>query len=185
MMKQTVNAVRYGFLQWSDQLLNRGLQGVILILILFVMIGCSGNLRWRRNAANTAASVDSIPQVIGRIRADTVNRQIMNLLDEEYALVANLVIGNIVKSQLSLYEGRYREAEQLLLQAQNWLSSPDVLIALGNVFEVQGLTKKADSCWLEAWKLDSLVDRRAIRLPRKPWLMPSHIDTASHSNSMK
>jgi hypothetical protein len=114
------------------------------------------------------------------LRRDTVNRQIMNLLDEEYAFMANLVIGNLVKSQQAVYEGRYREAEQLLLQAHNWLNSPDVLISLGNVFEVQGMTKKADSCWIEAWKMDSLVERRAIRLPRKPWL--AEVETSLDSS---
>lgn len=163
--------------QWPDPRFHGWMLVVVLLMVLYLTWGCSRNLRWRRSTTNLGVTADSSLQTLGRVRADTVNRQIMNLLDEEYALLANLVIGNIVKSQQSLYEGRYREAEQLLLQANTWLSSPDVLIALGNVFEVQGFSKRADSCWLEAWKMDSLVERRAIRIPRKPWQTGSSADT--------
>jgi len=147
---------------------------LVFLLSIFaftqVFSGCAGTSRWKRDTGQEVSGKSSIQTSAGLIRRDTVNRQIVNLLDEEYAFMANLVIGNLVKSQQAVYEGRYREAEQLLLQAHNWLDSPDVLIALGNVFEVQGLTKRADSCWLAAWKMDSLVEQRAIRLPRKPWM---------------
>lgn len=156
---------------WSKMSENRNNNIVLLIIItiIYLLFGCTGTIRWRRDQSKFVTIKDSSRFESMPIRKDTVNRQIMNLLDEEYALLANLVIGNIVKSQQAVYEGRYREAERLLLQAQLWLASPDVLIALGNVYEVQGQSNRADSCWTEAWKLDSLVERRAIRLPRKPW----------------
>lgn len=138
--------------------------------LILQLCGCAGTTRWKRDAGQKLNENSRIQTSATPVRKDTVNRQIMNLLDEEYTFMTNLVIGNLVKSQQAVYEGRYREAEQLLMQAHNWLNSPDLLIALGNVFEVQGLTQRADSCWLEAWKMDSLVEHRAIRLPRKPWL---------------
>lgn len=155
--------------------------------IIEAISGCAGTSRWRRDAGQEIADKSRNQTSATPMRRDTVNRQIMNLLDEEYAFVANLVIGNLVKSQQAVYDGRYLEAEQLLLQAHNWLNSPDVLIALGNVFEVQGLSKRADSCWLAAWKMDSLVEHRAIRLPRKPWLAPveSPLDSSRHFENKK
>ncbi|MFM8492204.1 MAG: hypothetical protein ACKOA7_00535, partial [Bacteroidota bacterium] len=70
--------------QWPDPRFHGWMLVIVYLMVLYLTWGCSRNLRWRRSTTNLGVTADSSLQTLGRVRADTVNRQIMNLLDEEY-----------------------------------------------------------------------------------------------------
>lgn len=116
------------------------------------------------------AKKDSIPQ---QAKADTLTEDVKKLKAEQFMFLTNLIINNMVRAQQAAYDGRYTEAEKLLQQTLKWYPTADALMLLGSVYEVQGRTASADSCWLEARRLDPRFDERAIELPQRGGTTPS------------
>ena len=89
------------------------------------------------------------------------------LKEEQFNFLTNLIINNMVRAQQAAYDGRYEEAENLLLQTLKWYPTSDALLLLGSVYEVKGNSRAADSCWMEARRIDPEFDARTSELPRQ------------------
>lgn len=100
-------------------------------------------------------------------KVDTLSRDVQLLKEEQFNFLTNLIINNMVRAQQAAYDGRYTEAEKLLLQALKWHVTPDALMLLGSVYEVQGDARKADSCWAEAALIDPQLAARTADIPRQ------------------
>lgn len=145
-----------------------------VILILAVLIGLFEACNRKGMRIRTAgkdreenlkeeAKKDSIPIN----KPDSLTEDVKKLKAEQYMFLTNLIINNMVRAQQAAYDGRYSEAEKLLQQTLKWYPTADALMLLGSVYEVQGRIASADSCWLEARRLDPKFDERAIELPQR------------------
>lgn len=124
----------------------------------------------REENLKVEAKKDSIPQ---QAKSDSLTEDVKKLKAEQYMFLTNLIINNMVRAQQAAYDGRYSEAEKLLLQTLKWYPTADALMLLGSVYEVQGRSASADSCWLEARRLDPKFDDRAIELPQRGGSTPT------------
>jgi len=144
---------------------------LVLLLLLWILEACKSNkMRIRTYNAkknrmeNLKAAKDSVPEAP---MPDTLTKDVKMLKSEQYNFLTNLIINNMVRAQQAAYDGRYSEAEKLLLQTLKWYPTTDALLLLGSVYEVQGMSGSADSCWLEAQLLDPSLADRIPQLPRK------------------
>jgi tetratricopeptide (TPR) repeat protein len=142
-----------------------------LLLLIWILEACNSNkMRIRTYNAkknrmeNLKAAKDSVPEPP---KPDTLTKDVKMLKSEQYNFLANLIINNMVRAQQAAYDGRYSEAEKLLLQTLKWHATSDALMLLGSVYEVQGRSGSADSCWHEAQRLDPSLTDRIPELPRK------------------
>lgn len=146
----------------------------MLLVVITLLIGCSRNNSMRirtykkdkNRKENLQAAKDSIAKP-PEPKKDTLSKEVTLLKAEQYSFLTNLIINNMVRAQQAAYDGRYSEAEKLLLQTLRWYPTPDALMLLGSVYEVQGSSARADSCWLEAKRLDPRFESRTSELPRQ------------------
>jgi tetratricopeptide (TPR) repeat protein len=143
---------------------------LFLAVLLLLVEACKSNrmrIRTHRpgkdRMENLKAAADSTPAVA---KPDTLTKDVKMLKSEQYNFLANLIINNMVRAQQAAYDGRYSEAEKLLLQTLKWYPTSDALMLLGSVYEVQGRPSSADSCWQEARRLDPSLEERIADLPR-------------------
>lgn len=145
---------------------------VLLLVIVSLLVGCSRTgmrirtyKKEKNRKENMQASKDSLAKP-PEPKKDTLSKEVTLLKAEQYSFLTNLIINNMVRAQQAAYDGRYQEAEKLLLQTLRWYPTPDALMLLGSVYEVQGSPARADSCWLEAKKMDPRFESRTSELPR-------------------
>lgn len=143
---------------------------VVVLVLVMVLEACNRKSSMRIRTADPdkdrkenleKAAKDSLP----RPKKDSLTQEVIDLKNEQFNFLANLIINNMVRAQQAAYDGRYAEAEKLLLQTLKWYPTGDALMLLGSVYEVQGRTKSADSCWLEARRLDPTMDNRISDVP--------------------
>jgi tetratricopeptide (TPR) repeat protein len=146
---------------------------VLLLVVVTLLVGCSrSSMRIRtykkdkNRKENLQATKDSLAKP-PEPKKDTLSKEVTLLKAEQYSFLTNLIINNMVRAQQAAYDGRYAEAEKLLLQTLRWYPTPDALMLLGSVYEVQGSPARADSCWLEAKKMDPRFESRTSELPRQ------------------
>lgn len=144
----------------------------LLVVVVALLVGCSrSGMRIRTykkekgRMENLEAAKDTAKP---EPKKDTLTKEVTLLKAEQYSFLTNLIINNMVRAQQAAYDGRYTEAEKLLLQTLKWYPTPDALMLLGSVYEVQGSPQRADSCWEEAKKLDPRFESRTSELPRQP-----------------
>lgn len=144
----------------------------MLVVVVALLVGCSrSGMRIRTykkekgRMENLEAAKDTAKP---EPKKDTLTKEVTLLKAEQYSFLTNLIINNMVRAQQAAYDGRYTEAEKLLLQTLKWYPTPDALMLLGSVYEVQGSPQRADSCWEEAKKLDPRFESRTSELPRQP-----------------
>jgi Flp pilus assembly protein TadD len=152
----------------------RYLRWIALIALLFwLALACKSRSSMRIRTLNKdknrmenikEAAKDTLPKVAP---VDTVSKEVQELKAEHYNFLTNLIINNMVRAQQAAYDGRFSEAEKLLLQALKWHTTPGALMLLGSVYEVQGKARSADSCWQEARRLDPNADSRITEFPRQ------------------
>ncbi|MFN3529816.1 MAG: hypothetical protein ACK417_07855 [Bacteroidia bacterium] len=152
----------------------RGAAYVVLLLLMLLLIE-SCNSKKSSMRIKTAgkdrtenlkkAAKDSVPE---EKKPDTLSREVQMIKNEQFQFLANLIINNMVRAQQAAYDGRYSEAEKLLVQTMGWYPTSDALMLLGSVYEIQGKTRQADSVWQEARRLDPRLDERTSDLPRQP-----------------
>ena len=143
---------------------------VVVLVLVMVLEACNRKSSMRIRTANPEkdrkenleqAAKDSLPKP----KKDTLTQEVIDLKNEQFNFLANLIINNMVRAQQAAYDGRYAEAEKLLLQTLKWYPTGDALMLLGSVYEVQGRTRSADSCWQEARRLDPTMDSRISDVP--------------------
>jgi tetratricopeptide (TPR) repeat protein len=152
---------------------------VLIALLLWLAVACRSRSSMRIRTLNKdkdrmenlkEAAKDTIPKPA---KVDTVSKEVQELKAEHYNFLTNLIINNMVRAQQAAYDGRFSEAEKLLLQALKWHTTPGALMLLGSVYEVQGKARAADSCWQEARRLDPNADSRITEFPRQEETKPS------------
>ncbi len=145
---------------------------IYLVLVVLLAVAC-GKSAFRirtfkpkedRNKNLEEAAKDSADT---KPKKDTLSREVQVLKEEQFNFLTNLIINNMVRAQQAAYDGRYEEAEKLLLQTLKWYPTSDALLLLGSVYEVKGNTRAADSCWMEARRIDPEFDARTSELPRQ------------------
>lgn len=144
---------------------------ILLTLLVLLFVGCSRTgmrirtyKKEKKRMENMEAAKDTAKP---EPKKDTLTKEVTLLKAEQYSFLTNLIINNMVRAQQAAYDGRYTEAEKLLLQTLKWYPTPDALMLLGSVYEIQGSPKRADSCWQEAKKLDPKFESRTSELPRQ------------------
>lgn len=152
----------------------RYLRWIVLIVFLFwLAIACKSRSGMRIRTLNKDKDrMENIKEaakdtVAPAPKVDTVSKEVQELKNEQYNFLTNLIINNMVRAQQAAYDGRFSEAEKLLLQALKWHTTPGALMLLGSVYEVQGKARSADSCWQEARRLDPNADSRITEFPRQ------------------
>lgn len=152
---------------------------IVLVAMVWLAIACRSRSGMRIRTAGKdkdrmenlkEAAKDTVPKVAP---VDTVSKEVQELKAEHYNFLTNLIINNMVRAQQAAYDGRFSEAEKLLLQALKWHTTPGALMLLGSVYEVQGKARSADSCWQEARRLDPNADSRITEFPRQDEPKPS------------
>ncbi|GEM_PF-1221373 len=108
---------------------------------------------------------------------DTLSQEVQELKSEQFNFLTNLILNNMVRAQQAAYDGRFTEAEKLLVQSLKWYPTTDALMLLGSVYEVQGNSRAADSCWKEARRIDPNFDARTSELPRQKQELKPKQDT--------
>lgn len=146
---------------------------IVLVALVWLAVACRSRSSMRIRTAGKdkdrmenlkEAAKDTVPKVAP---VDTVSKEVQELKAEHYNFLTNLIINNMVRAQQAAYDGRFSEAEKLLLQALKWHTTPGALMLLGSVYEVQGKARSADSCWQEARRLDPNADSRITEFPRQ------------------
>jgi hypothetical protein len=146
---------------------------IVLFAIVWLAVACRSRSSMRIRTADKdkdrmenlkEAAKDTVPKVAP---VDTVSKEVQELKAEQYNFLTNLIINNMVRAQQAAYDGRFSDAEKLLLQALKWHATPSTLMLLGSVYEVQGKVHSADSCWQAAKELDADLHLRPTEMPKR------------------
>lgn len=143
---------------------------VLLLVVVTLLVGCSRTgmrIRTYKKEKSRKENIETAKDSVKpEPKKDTLSKEVTLLKAEQYSFLTNLIINNMVRAQQAAYDGRYQEAEKLLLQTLRWYPTPDALMLLGSVYEVQGSPARADSCWLEAKRMDPRFESRTSEIPR-------------------
>lgn len=148
-----------------------GKELILLSVLVLLLVGCSRTgmrIRTYKKEKNRMENLEAAKDTAKpEPKKDTLTKEVTLLKAEQYSFLTNLIINNMVRAQQAAYDGRYTEAEKLLLQTLKWYPTPDALMLLGSVYEVQGSPQRADSCWQEAKRLDPKFESRTSEIPRQ------------------